>query len=118
MSADAPETVTQAQAWQKVNGHALRFGLCPTCAAQVAWGAQLTFARTTREPRQSCAPLVALLPVAKRGGWRNVVGRAANAAPWANVGELEADCSPAGVSTPATAVVPSDEAATRSRWAA
>ena len=118
MTADAPETMAQARAFQKVNAQALRFGLCPTCAAQIAWGTQLGFARTTREPCQTCTPLVALLPVAKPGGWRTVVGRAANWAPWAACGRVDRYPSPAGLPAPGSAVVPSREAASVSRWAA
>jgi hypothetical protein len=77
-----PESRTQAQTWDKVKCHAVRFGLCHACASQLAWGHQLGFVRTTRPPCHVCASVVAGLPVAKPNGWRTVAGAAHRVAAW------------------------------------
>lgn len=42
---DVPETVSQAINWQTVKTRYLRAGLCEGCAAQAAYGHQLSFRR-------------------------------------------------------------------------
>lgn len=79
---DAPETPGQAAGWERVKGHAERYGFCPPCAAQIAWGHQLGFGRTTRPPCEVCGPLVAALPEVRPGGWRTVSGSASRAQSW------------------------------------
>lgn len=118
MSADAPETPRQAARWQEVNGQAVRFGLCPRCASQMAWGSQLGYARTTREPCETCAPLVALLPLAKPNGWRTVSGSATARAPWATVSGSEPCPRLSSVPTPGHASAGTIGAVALSRAAA
>lgn len=45
MTADLPETLSQASTWEKVKARYLQAGACDRCAAQVAWGHQVGFAR-------------------------------------------------------------------------
>ncbi|GIG37933.1 hypothetical protein Cpa01nite_33140 [Cellulomonas pakistanensis] len=77
-----PETIEQARTWERVKNHALAFGICHACAAQLAWGHQLGFAETTRPPCDSCLAVVAQLPLQKLNGWRSVSGRAVRASAW------------------------------------
>lgn len=76
MKPQPPETLRQAKTWESVKNKALKFGLCPRCASQLAWGHQGGFT-TVHPPCAECAPLVATLPKARANGWRTVVGDAA-----------------------------------------
>ena len=76
-----PETGDQAAAWQKVQTLAKRWGLCPSCASQLAWGHQGGFS-TVQPPCADCASLIAVLPVEKPNGWRTVSGSAHSARSW------------------------------------
>lgn len=76
-----PETISQAVAWERVKKSALEFGLCPPCAAQLAWGHAVGFA-TVHPPCPSCTAVVRRLPVARLNGWRTVAGTAADQRSW------------------------------------
>jgi hypothetical protein len=97
---DPPETPGQAAAWERVKNHAMRYGLCHRCAAQLAWGAQLGYARVEHPPCSMCAPLVEALPVARPNGWRTPGGSLTHAEPWSSARRLSA--SP-GTPTPGEA---------------
>lgn len=66
-----PETLAQAEHWQRRNREYVRAGLCLRCAAQAAWGHQLGFTRV-HPPCAACAPVVASLPAPAAGGWRKL----------------------------------------------
>jgi len=74
ISTREPESIHQAERWERVKRQGVRFGLCIVCAAQVAWGAQLGFSQTTRQPCATCAPLMAALPVSQANGWQTPAG--------------------------------------------
>jgi hypothetical protein len=80
--ADRPETLNQANRWERIRRSYLGDGLCEVCASQAAWGHQLGFGfvsarrwpeadRRISPPCKSCAPIVATFPVDATGsGWR------------------------------------------------
>ena len=74
-----PETLGQAQNWDRIKKTYLALGLCDRCAAQAAWGHQCGFS-LVEPPCLECAPLVAALPQAatKGSGWRRVTGNASS----------------------------------------
>ncbi len=94
-----PETESQARTWARVMQHALDFGLCDACAAQLAWACQNGFA-TVHPPCASCAAAVLRLPVPKLNGWRTVAGSASDRRAWA---ALRRAPGPGGVVAPAAA---------------
>jgi hypothetical protein len=49
----APETIYQAQKWDKNKSLYLRAGFCEVCAAQATWGHQLGFSHV-KPPCASC----------------------------------------------------------------
>ena len=81
MSTPKPESASQAASWQRVVTLAVEAGLCRSCAAQLAYGAQNGFA-TVHPPCGSCAPLVATWPVARLSGWRTPAGRLTSPSVW------------------------------------
>lgn len=81
MSAPMPETASQAASWQRIVNLAVDAGLCRSCAAQIAYGAQNGFA-TVHPPCAACAPLVASWPVARLSGWRTPAGRLTSPSVW------------------------------------
>jgi len=76
-----PETDSQAMLWEMTCSLAADYGLCRTCAAQLAWGHQNGFS-TVHAPCANCAHIVATLPTLKVNGWRTVKGRASRRADW------------------------------------
>lgn len=80
--ADMPETFEQARYWTKVYNHAVDYGLCPKCAAQLAWGHQIGFRRVEHRPCETCLPLVVRLSSERANGWRTVAGDAGSGARW------------------------------------
>lgn len=65
-----PETLGQAETWDKTRNHYSRFGLCDQCAAQAAWGHEDGWT-AVRVPCPSCAERIAVLPVSQLNGWRS-----------------------------------------------
>lgn len=82
--ARGPESEDQAKTWDKVKHNGVAYGLCHSCASQVAWGHQLGFRETTRRPCVRCIDAIAALPLPKPNGWRTVKGRATRARSWPN----------------------------------
>ena len=78
-----PETLAQAQTFDRINRQALTYGLCRSCAAQLAYGHGLGFA-TVRTPCSPCVLVIATLPKPQPNGWRSVVGDARQADAWQN----------------------------------
>lgn len=68
-SRDKPETVWQAQTFEKYKNRYVIAGVCHYCAAQAAFGHQHGFGQV-EPPRSCCAEVVAGLPVEKSNGWR------------------------------------------------
>lgn len=81
MSTPKPESASQAASWQRVVNLAVEAGLCRSCAAQLAYGAQNGFS-TVHPPCRVCAPLVASWPVARLSGWRTPAGRLTSPSVW------------------------------------
>lgn len=69
MATTTPETPEDAAKWQTVCWSAGGVGLCPICAAQLAWGALYGFARL-RQPCLSCQSRMRLWPLERQNGWR------------------------------------------------
>lgn len=59
---ERPETIASAREWQRIENAAEREGMCPTDAAQLAWGHQVGFARLTRIPCPECRGIVVDFP--------------------------------------------------------
>lgn len=98
-----PETESQAASWERVKVHALAFGLCTACAAQLAWGHSAGGFSSIHPPCASCAAAVRRLPVEKPNGWRTVAGVASSRRAWASLSAVDG----AGLaSTPGEAVMP------------
>lgn len=101
----APETLREAQTWDVVKNKYLAYGLCHTCACQAAWGHQIGFSNTTRQPCDGCASLVGALPKSRPNGWRSVAGEATRNASWTGLnqvvtGDLTSVARVAGTPTP------------------
>jgi hypothetical protein len=77
-----PETLSQAQTWQRVCRLAEGAGLCTRCASQVAWGSQGGFS-SVREPCAACTVVMLEWPVAKPNGWRVPGGTLSSPQTWA-----------------------------------
>ena len=105
--ADPPETAAQVASWERVKRHALDYGLCDRCAAQMAWGAQLGFTRVEHPPCPVCVPLVEALPNAKPNGWRVPHGSLSHRGSW--VGPMRT-AAHGGTDTRAGAVVRESDA--------
>lgn len=71
-----PETLSQAEWWQRVYGWYDRAGLCPRCCAQGAWGHQLGFSNV-KPPCNPCAVIVAEFPAKVSNGWCQLTQRTA-----------------------------------------
>ena len=82
-----PETLAQARTFDRINRHALAYGLCWSCAAQLAYGHGLGFA-TVRTPCSPCVLVIATLPKPQPNGWRSVVGDARQADAWQSAGYM------------------------------
>lgn len=67
---ELPETLEQAETWDKTRNHYSRFGLCDQCAAQAAWGHENGWS-DLNQPCSKCAELVTTLPVSQLDGWRS-----------------------------------------------
>lgn len=100
----APESVSQAQAWDRMKRNALDYGLCITDASQIAWGHQNGF-WSVPPPCPECRPLVDALPKEKLNGWRTVAGAATDPKNWpppiarapsVSLGARVANATPAG----------------------
>lgn len=65
-----PETLRQAQTWDKNKRHYLALGLCSVCAAQASWGHQQGF-REIKPPCAGCLHVVMGFPVNEPGEWRS-----------------------------------------------
>jgi hypothetical protein len=68
---DRPETLYQAQEFDRRRSGYEAAGLCYRCAAQAAYGHQLGFARV-HSPCDGCVGIVAGFPLAARNGWRKL----------------------------------------------
>lgn len=79
--ADKPETLSQAQTWERRNNQYLAAGLCHRCASQAAWGHQLGFGRLEHSPCATCRPVVATFPNQASQGWRTLARQEAPGAP-------------------------------------
>lgn len=68
---DKPETLHEAQGWERVNGKYRAAGLCAACASQAAWGHQSGFANV-HPPCEVCVPVVDAFPLPAGEGspWR------------------------------------------------
>lgn len=77
-----PESFSQAESFDRVLAHALTAGICASCAAQVAWGAQNGFG-SVRPPCDKCSALVRTFPNARGNGWRTGPGTLAHSQAWA-----------------------------------
>lgn len=81
MPAPKPETMSQAQTWQRVCQLAENAGLCPRCASQFAWGVQGGFA-TVKDPCAACSVVMLAWPVVRPNGWRSPQGKLSLASSW------------------------------------
>ena len=73
-----PETLRQAQEWERIKLGYLRAGLCHKCAAQAAWGHQPGAGGwcAVNPPCPDCAPFVAMFPVVTANPhWRTRIVR-------------------------------------------
>jgi hypothetical protein len=71
-----PETQRQAQEWERFKNRYQRSGLCDRCAAQAAWGHQVSAGgwRVVKPPCPPCAELVAMFPyITANPAWRAVL---------------------------------------------
>lgn len=66
---DPVESLRQARTFDTTKRHYEDLGLCRFCAAQAAWGHQLTFSRIN-PPCHECQLRVDDFPVAEPGRWR------------------------------------------------
>jgi hypothetical protein len=84
MSAPKPETQKQAEKWQRVCRLAENAGLCPRCAAQLAWGAQEGSGgfSSIHPPCAPCTIVMLDWPVVRPNGWRTPSGRLSDAVTW------------------------------------
>ena len=64
-----PESIGQAKAFDTRAGVYRAAGLCDACAAQAAFGHQLSFAQV-RPPCPHCVSLIRLFPIEALNGWR------------------------------------------------
>jgi hypothetical protein len=88
MAAEKPESLRQAQTWERVKNTYRVRGLCWTCSAQAAYGHQLGFARI-EQPCPLCVGVVADLPKGEVNGWRSMpVSSSAAASTTASGGEV------------------------------
>jgi hypothetical protein len=71
MTIAKPETLAQAQHWDRAKAFYVRAGLCLTCAAQAAWGHQQGF-NHAKPPCPACLPVLLTFPRNERGEWRSV----------------------------------------------
>lgn len=78
------ETVAQASSWEAVKRNAVAFGLCESCAAQLAWAHQDSAGGfgSVHPPCDACRELLRSLPVGRPNGWRTVDGSASRSVAW------------------------------------
>lgn len=81
MDAPAPETQPQAAQWQTVCWSAEVVGLCPSCAAQLAWGVMSDFSRV-RPPCAGCQTRMSGWTLEQANGWRLPDGPLLDPAAW------------------------------------
>lgn len=65
------ETPAQAQRFDTVRKHYDSLGLCPSCAAQAAYGHQHGFS-VAKSPCQECWQIIARFPRQEANGWRSL----------------------------------------------
>lgn len=85
--APKPETLQQALTWQKVCRLAEAAGLCPRCAAQLAWGAQNGGGgfSSVKAPCAPCTIVMLEWPVVRPNGWHTPRGTLSVPATWAGL---------------------------------
>ena len=71
MASHKPETLVQAQEWERTKNHYLKLGLCTTCAPQASWGHQNGFS-SCRPPCRCCEAVVGGFPTKEAGSWRSL----------------------------------------------
>lgn len=97
MAAPKPETQAQADAWGQVCRLAEKAGLCPRCAAQLAWGAQEGSGgfSSIHSPCAPCTIVMLEWPVVRANGWRTPRGKLSTAATWAEAVPTSRTATPA-----------------------
>ena len=89
-----PETIRQAETWERTKNAYRTRGICWSCSAQAAYGHQLGFLRVV-PPCNLCAQAIALLPKIEANGWRSQ--SVSSSATWRTARPSASTTAPGGV---------------------